>query len=220
MRIIPAILEKTRQGFISQLNNLIPYFTHFHIDIADGHFVPNKTIQIEDIYNLKLRTFDFRLLTLDFHLMVNDYKSEIDKLLALSKSITIHTVFIHLIPFEKNKLKSNTFPFTLGIVLNPDDDVSTHWETIKSFKAVQIMSVQPGFQGSPFLPHMLDKITELRKKEYKGKIYIDGGINEKTIPIILKNTSLPDTLCIGSYLKKNIPEKIKTLQLFTSPTIA
>ena len=150
--------------------------------------------------------------------MVNEYQSEIDKLLALSKTIAIHTVFVHLIPFEKKKLKSNTLPFTLGIVLSPDDDVSAHWETIKSFKAIQIMSVQPGFQGAPFLSHTLNKIIELREKEYKGKIYLDGGINEKTIPIILKNHSLPDALCVGSYLKENTAEKKELLHRVAGQT--
>lgn len=219
MHIIPAILEKTKEQVKDQINKLTPFFTHFQIDIADGLFVPNKTIQIKDIESLiKERQSNFKKITLDFHLMVNEYQSEIDTLLSLSQTVAIHTVFVHLLPFEKNKLKSDTLPFTLGIVLNPDDDLSTHWETVKSLKAIQIMSVQPGFQGAPFLPETLEKITELRKKEYTGEMYLDGGINEKTIPIILKNRSLPDALCIGSYLKEKIPQKIKILQSLTSPT--
>lgn len=219
MQIIPAILEKTKEQVQDQINKLTLFFTHFQIDIADGFFVPNKTIQIKDIESLiKERQSHFKKITFDFHLMVNEYQSEIDTLLSLSQTVAIHTVFVHLLPFEKSKPQLINVPFRLGIVLNPEDEVSTHWKIIQTFSAVQIMSVQPGFQGASFLPKTLEKITKLRKKEYIGEMYLDGGINEKTIPIILKNHSLPDALCIGSYLKEKIPQKIKILQSLISPT--
>src|SRR3989344_593450 len=211
MYIIPAILEKTNNGLVNQLYHLTPYFTRFHIDIADLQLVHNTTIQIEEITESTLTAMNKK--TFDFHLMVEKYQSEFEKLHELSSLITINTVFVHLTPFEKNRLKLNNTAFQLGIVLNPEDEVSAHWEVINTFSAIQIMSVQPGFQGASFLPETLEKINELREKKYPGKIYLDGGINDKTLPLILRSTHLPDVLCVGSYLKENSSEKLKLMNL-------
>jgi pentose-5-phosphate-3-epimerase len=75
------------------------------------------------------------------------------------------------------------------------------------------MSVVPGFQGSKFLPETLDKIEELRHFGYQSDIYLDGGINVTTLPLIYKRNHRPDFLCIGSYLTKsmNIAKSVKDL---------
>jgi pentose-5-phosphate-3-epimerase len=64
------------------------------------------------------------------------------------------------------------------------------------------MSVNPGRQGQPFLLETLKKIEQLRLLGYRNKIFLDGGINEKTIPEILAQKFLPDVLCPGSFLTK------------------
>ena len=91
------------------------------------------------------------------------------------------------------------WPFPLGIVLDPEDKVST---TIHSFPAVQIMTVVPGKQGQSFLPNNLDKITQLRKNGYTGQILIDGSVNAETLKLILQQKYRPDVLNVGSYLVK------------------
>lgn len=213
MRIIPAILEKTTDQFIEQLHRLHPYFAHFHIDIADGQLVPNNTPRIEDFIQLvKNKPQSFHQKIFDFHLMIEDFQSVLEKLQKLSQLIKINTVFIHLTPFERSKLKLSNFPFHLGIVLNPADEVLTNWEAIQRFSAVQIMSVHPGFQGTPFLPKVLNKITQLRQHGFEGIIYLDGGINEKTVSLILQNKNQPDVLCIGSYFRDNLQEKLHIFQ--------
>lgn len=214
MRIIPAILEQTNDQFINQLHTLIPYFTHFHIDIADGKFVPNTTIQIEEItetiLNQQMLT---NKRTFDFHLMVNNYQLDIEQLKKLSRLIAIHTVFVHIAPFEKSKLPPVEAPFQIGIALNPEDEISAHWEVIKTFTAVQVMSVHPGFQGSLFLPQTLEKITHLRQHGFRGAIYLDGGINDKTLLLIVRNKYCPNVLCVGSYLETNTSTKLKLTQV-------
>jgi pentose-5-phosphate-3-epimerase len=64
------------------------------------------------------------------------------------------------------------------------------------------MSVNPGFQGSPFLPEMLNKIEQLRNIGYRKEIFLDGAVNEKTISVILSKKYRPDFICPGSYLTK------------------
>lgn len=214
MEIIPAILEKTTDDLIRQLKNLRVCFSHFQIDIADGRFVPNRTVQIEDINNLKFRTLDFRLWTLDFHLMVDNPGLEINKLNQIMANIKIKTVLIHLRTSKNSQLVNPKFMtrFQLGIVLNPEDQIEDNWETIKDFPVIQIMSVRPGFQGAPFLPETLKKIIQLRGRGFGGKIYLDGGINNQSIPLILQNQHRPDALCVGSYLKQDASERLKSMK--------
>lgn len=206
MQIIPAVLEKNPEDFTKQINKLSPYFNHFQIDIADGKFVPNTTVQIEDIISAieQYNNIAIKQLIFDFHLMVQDYEAGI-KLLAQQQQITIKNVFIHYSLFPKYEILDARYsPITIGLVINPQDqieDLARQYD-LKKIKAIQIMSIDPGFQGQPFLPDTLNKIEQLRNLSYGNKIYLDGAVNEKTIPVILSKKFKPDILCVGSFFTK------------------
>ena len=76
------------------------------------------------------------------------------------------------------------------------------------------MSVNPGKQGSPFIPETLKKIEQLRLLGYRSKIFLDGGVNDQTLPLILNQKYLPDVLCPGSFLTraKDLEKNIKFLK--------
>lgn len=210
MLIYPSILEANINTFWSQIKKMVPIFPYLQIDIADGQFVPNKTIQIEEIIK-RISNFQFSIFKhqFEFHLMVNDYLKEIKKLKELKNFIKIEKVLIHLKAFKKTNyqlLSTKITNYSYGIVLNPEDDVKENWPMIKKFSTIQIMTVNPGFQGSPFLPENLKKINELRELGYQGIITLDGAINNKTLPIILKNKYLPDIVFPGSFLREE-PQK-------------
>lgn len=209
MLIYPSILEANINTFWTQIKKMTPIFPYLQIDIADGQFVPNKTIQIEEV----LTTFpNYELLitnyspSFEFHLMVNDYLKEIKKLKELIRFIKIKKVLIHLKALKQLNYQLPITNYSYGLVLNPEDDVKENWPMIKKFSTIQIMTVNPGFQGSPFLPENLKKINELRELGYQGIITLDGAINDKTLPIILKNKYLPDIVFPGSFLRKE-PQK-------------
>lgn len=229
MQVVPAILEKTPEEFIFQFNRLRPYFNHFQIDIADGQFVPNKTVQIEELSktieqysNITMKQFSF-----DFHLMVKDYKKEIKKLMRLlarrsldeggKKFVKIKNVLIH---YSLNPnfqfLISNFSCFAIGLVLDTPDQISDLGQKygLDKIPLIQIMTINPGFQGSPFLPEMLNKIEQLRISGYRNKILIDGSVNDKTLPIILARKYQPDILCVGSFLTKakDLKGRLKLLE--------
>lgn len=218
MKIVPSILETSITSFRRRIKDLAPLFSHFQIDIADGKFVNNKTVGIEDIPSA-MEQFDNKTMKrffFDFHLMVFNYKKEIIKLEKLAKSIQIKNVLIHLKAL-RNQPPAKQFnnltmeQFNLGLVLNPEEDVLANWPLILKFTSVQIMSVNPGFYGSPFLPQTLEKINVLRKLGFAGKIFLDGGINDQTLLTILKNNEKPDVLSIGNYLAEEPEEKLKIL---------
>ena len=214
MQTVPSILEKDINGLISQINKLSPYFPRFQIDIADGIFVPNKTVQIEEIKD----SLNKDCLLFDFHLMVKDYKKEIEKLEKLKKLIKINLILIHFSAISSRQWRdriSDFSPIPIGLTLNPQDQVDdlACKYNLNHIPFIQIMSVNPGFQGSPFLPETLNKIEQLRDKGYRKKIFLDGAVNEKTIPVILSKKYQPDFICPGSYLTKakDLEENVKYL---------
>lgn len=219
MHIIPALLTNTVTSLFAQYDNLSPYFSYFQIDIANGTFVPNTTVQVSEIIDyLASKPQDYlQSSTFDFHLMVNNYEQEIYKLSKQAKKINIQNVFIHFGVLQNYEDLSHRFSdFAIGIALNPEDSIDTLANScnLKTTPCIQIMTVSPGFQGSAFLPKMLKKIQQLRKHNYKGSIYLDGGINAQTLPVIAQLPSPPDYLGIGSYLSQaeDIAQRVEHMQ--------
>lgn len=202
MEIVPTILEKTAVNFLYQLKKLSLFFSHFQIDIGDGLLTPNKTIQIDELAAVfqQLNHETMKPLIFDFHLMVKDYENEIKKLLV-KNSLKIGSIFIHS-SLSPNYLSLTTnCPFPIGLVLTLEDQVS---DLVKKYdlnriQSIQIMTVKLGFQGTPFFPQALKKIGQLREAGYQNKIFIDGGVNEKTLPVIVSNKFQPDIVGVGSY---------------------
>ena len=206
MKIAPSIYEKTPADFLNQLTRLSFYFSYFQIDIADGIYTPNKTITVEEIN--KLLDSEFQTTTkmlFDFHLMVNNYEAEIQKIIKLKDKINIGAVLIPYSLHPNYSLLTKNYPTSLGLVLNSEDTVSNLVKDydIKTIPIIQIMTVHIGAQGNPFLAENLKKIEQLKNAGFPGKIFIDGGINDKTLPQILSQKYQPDVLCVGSYLTKN-----------------
>jgi ribulose-phosphate 3-epimerase len=204
MKIIPAILEKNLQDFEKQVGYFSKYFSQVQIDISDGLYTPQKTIDILEINDIES---DFSHIIFDFHLMVKNPSIEIAKIKNL-KNIKTNIVLIHIDQMENLEINE---PVNIGTVLNPEHQVSDYFETINEYPYVQIMTVHPGFQGQIFLEKNLSKIEELKELGFNGQILLDGGINDASLPLIAKNDIKPDFLCIGSYLKTNTEEKIPLL---------
>jgi len=192
MKIAVSLYEKTFKALLDQITKFSLYFSYFQIDISDGIYAPNKTVQIDEIKGVFPNHLVF-----DFHLMVNDYKTEIEKL-ENWKTGKLENILIHY------SLKPSLQP-PIGLVLNYDDkveDLKKDYD-LKKIPVIQIMTVEIGAQGNPFIPESLKKIEQLKNAGFGGKILLDGGINEKTLPQIIALKYKPDVLCVGSYLTKN-----------------
>jgi ribulose-phosphate 3-epimerase len=209
MNIIPAILTHTQDDFTSQIRALLPYYSRFQVDIADGKFVPNTTLQLDEIQKALKDLLDVSTIELDFHLMVKDYEAEIFRIKDITNIIKVNTVFIHaavITPQSLQQLLDTQSDFHIGLVLNPEDSISqiAHIYRLHTLPAIQIMTIHPGFQGQQFIPETLKKIQELRDLGFDNSIYIDGGVNEHSLPIITSSEYKPDYLCIGSYLTHHL----------------
>jgi len=149
---------------------------YIHIDVMDGHFVPNLTIGPEVIKKLRPLTTK----TFDVHLMISPVDNFIkDFADAGADIITFHpeatsdvSKTIRLIKDQNKKV---------GISLKPKSEISLIKDYLKEIDLVLIMSVEPGFGGQKFMPEVLDKTRTVRKlineQSLKVDIEIDGGIN-------------------------------------------
>ncbi len=148
----------------------------FHIDVMDGHFVPNITIGPVVVKHIRKVT----KLPLDVHLMIEEPQKYIDDFIASGADmITVHIETVHSSQFivYSNKLKRQGIK--VGISLNPNTPLTKIKPVLSFVDFVLVMSVNPGFSGQRFIPKVLPKIRELRAL-FKGDIAVDGGINDLT----------------------------------------
>lgn len=156
-----------------------------HIDVMDGHFVPNITMGPNVVAALRPLTGA----ALDVHLMITDPDRYIqDFAKAGADYLTVHAetcVHLHrtLQEIKKQGMKA-------GVALNPGTHVSAIEPVLEEADLVLIMTVNPGFGGQSFIHSTLKKIEELKSKliepRYSFIIEVDGGINEETLPLAKK----------------------------------
>ena len=210
IKISPSILSAD----FSQLGNEIKRLEDggadmIHVDVMDGHFVPNLTIGPPIIKALRKYT----KLPFDVHLMI----SPVDKFIKNFAEAGADIITIH--PEASNDLlnsikKIRSYNKKVGISLNPETSIDKVMPILDLIDLVLIMSVNPGFGGQKFIKETLDKVKILRKeidlKKIKTQIEIDGGINFETskiskqagVDIIVSGTTIFKEN--GGDLKKNI----------------
>ncbi len=205
-KIIPVILTNKREKLVIKLRKLKGLAKETQIDIADGKFVNNQTVGLEDLIQVRPH------LVTEVHLMVLKPESY----LIQAKKAGIRTVIFH---FESVKnistvlKKIKDFGFKRGLAINPETPVRKIKPYLKKLDLVLLMSVRPGFGGQKFLPSTIDKIKALRLMSKDIKIEVDGGINLSNAEKIAKAGA--DYLVVGVHLLNtpNIKKRFKQLQL-------
>ena len=210
IKISPSILSADFSKLGSEIQNLEKAKADLiHIDVMDGHFVPNITIGPEVINKLRKYTS----LPFDVHLMISPVHDFIKNFAeAGADIITIHPEATDDLVSSIQRIKS--FNKKAGVSLNPETSVKEVLPVLKLIDLVLVMSVNPGFGGQKFIKDTLEKVKILRKeidtKKLKTQIEIDGGINienSKTaikagVDIIVSGTTIFKEN--GGDLKKNI----------------
>ena len=158
---------------------------YIHVDVMDGHFVPNLTIGPLIVEALRPRT----RLPLDVHLMVE----EPDRLIAdfAKAGANILTVHAEATPHLHRTVQAiKELNVKAGVSLNPSTSVSAIEELLPFLDLILVMSVNPGFGGQSFISHVLPKIARLRKMldegGYSAELEVDGGVNEKTAASVVQ----------------------------------
>ncbi len=165
-----------------------------HIDVMDGHFVPNITIGPVVVKYIRRIT----KLPLDVHLMIDNPQDFIDEFVkAGSDMITVHIETISIAELKALSLELRKKKIKLGVSLNPGTPLSKIKGALSFIDFILIMSVNPGFSGQAFIPEVLPKIKELRSI-FGGDISVDGGVNDRVAGSIIKAGA--NILAAGSYI--------------------
>ncbi len=147
-----------------------------HVDVMDGHFVPNLTFGIPVLRDLKRATE----LPMDVHLMVERPEQLLDEYLEAGADwLTVHwEASTHL---DRMAAQIRQFGAKAGVALNPATPIEVLHDVLPSLDYVVLMSVNPGFAGQPFLPYVVEKARRLRDviedRSLHVKISMDGGVD-------------------------------------------
>ncbi|RLC60161.1 MAG: ribulose-phosphate 3-epimerase [Chloroflexi bacterium] len=199
-RLAEQVAEATRAGA-----------DYIHIDVMDGHFVPNISIGIPIVASLRPQTN----LPLDVHLMIQHPEQYVSQFADSGADIiTVHVEACSSLHRLIHSIKE--LNVKVGIALNPATTLTSIEEILPYLDLVLIMSVEPGYGGQSFIQSSLDKISRLRKmldnKKLNAELEVDGGITIDNAPGIVKAGA--NVLAIGSSIfnaKKGISQ---TMQMF------
>ena len=181
-----------------------------HIDVMDGHFVPNITIGPQVVQSLRKETS----ITFDVHLMIENPQKFIDSFAqAGADYITIHyEACENNLDEVINKIKSNNKK--TGISIKPKTPVNVLTPLLNKIDLVLIMSVEPGFGGQKYIETSTEKIRQLRTiSPEKLIIEVDGGINQNTAGLAVNAGA--DVLVAGAYIygAKDTKQAINSLKI-------
>ncbi|HON57028.1 MAG TPA: ribulose-phosphate 3-epimerase [bacterium] len=186
VEIAPSILSANFGKLNDEINEIKDKFKYLHIDVMDGHFVPNLSIGVPIVKSLRKEYPD---LMLDTHLMITNPAEFIEPFInAGSDIITFHRE----VTINPNLLieRIKKYGKKAGISINPDTDVKLLDCSFESADLILIMSVYPGFGGQKFIYSALKKIEYLKeqkiKNNYQYLIQVDGGVNVDTAPLLIK----------------------------------
>jgi ribulose-phosphate 3-epimerase len=207
IQISPSILSAD----FNQLGNEIKRLEEagadmIHVDVMDGHFVPNLTMGPPVIKALRKYTklpFDVHLMISPVHKYIKDYAD------AGADIITIHPETTDNLEDSIQHIKK--LNKKIGISLNPETQIEVVKNFLEKIDLVLIMSVHPGFGGQKFIPKVLDKIKELKKikdqQNLNFDIEVDGGINFDNNKLVIKAGA--NILVSGTTIFKNNNGNIK-----------
>jgi ribulose-phosphate 3-epimerase len=187
-----------------------------HVDVMDGHFVPNITMGPPVVASIRKVT----TLPLDVHLMIEDPDAYVQAFAdAGADWISVHVEACRHLDRTLQLIRScGAKP---GVVLNPATSLSTLDETLRLVDYVLVMTVNPGFGGQRFLPYTLEKVQRLRKVvQHKGlsaKIEVDGGIGLENVPDLVRSGA--DILVVGSQIfgAPDPAEAVRKLKALAEP---
>jgi len=203
IKIAPSILAANLLKIEQEVLNVVEAGADYlHIDIMDGHYVPNITFGSNFVKSIR----PISNITLDVHLMISPVKQYVESFVNAGADIISFHPEADSNP-EKIIEKIKSLDCRCGIAVHPKIEIKDIEKYIPLIDLIIVMTVVPGFGGQNFMENQLTKISKLNelriKKGLKFEIEIDGGINDKTSKLCIDRGA--DVLVAGSYIY-NSPE--------------
>lgn len=211
VKVAPSILSADFSRLAEEIKKVEKYADMLHVDVMDGHFVPNITFGPPVVASIRKIT----RLPLDVHLMIENPDKFVDEFAdAGADSITVHVEAATHLNRTISRLKGRNVK--AAVSLNPATPLSLLDYTLEDVDMVLLMTVNPGFGGQKFIESVLPKIRKLKEiimqKKLKTEIQVDGGINAETARMAVSAGA--DIIVAGSYIygSRNPSEAIKSLR--------
>ena len=217
-KIAPSILSADFSRLGEEVKAVEKAGAHLiHVDVMDGHFVPNITIGPVVVQGLRKLTS----LPLDVHLMIEEPERYVEVFAeAGSDWITIHAEACS--PLRQTIRKLRQLKVRPGVVVNPSTSLKTLYPILDQVDYVLVMSVHPGFGGQPLIPSTLRKVAQLRRivdRDYPSvEIEVDGGIKVENITDVARAGADIFVLGTGIFKTKNYKETIRKLKKMIKET--
>ncbi|MFA6917729.1 MAG: ribulose-phosphate 3-epimerase [Candidatus Gracilibacteria bacterium] len=193
IKIAPSILSADFGKLNAEIKTVEKYADLIHVDVMDGHFVPNITIGAPVVAKMK------SVKPLDVHLMIeNPEKYVEDFAKAGAAIITVHAEACKNLSGLLKKIRG--LGVKAGVSVKPGTPVSRIFSVLDLVDMVLVMTVEPGFGGQKFMEDMMMKVRALRAKKKHLDIEVDGGINDETAKIAVWAGA--NVLVAGNYIFK------------------
>jgi ribulose-phosphate 3-epimerase len=214
IRIAPSILSANFAALGEDIRKVEEAGAQLlHIDVMDGHFVPNITIGPVVLKSIRKITG----LPLDVHLMISDPDKYIPAFAdAGADMITVHTEATVHLDRTLNFIRSHKVG--VGVSINPATPVSSIQHVFELIDLLLVMSVNPGFGGQKFIPYTVDKIRQAKRiieeKKLACEIEVDGGIDTALLPTVIDAGA--SVLVVGSAIFGNSNPGAKVKEMLES----
>lgn len=201
--IIPAVIAKTQQELDDIFDKIGTHAFLLQLDVMDGEFVPNNSLDFD--FEVPVEKYAY-----EAHLMVQDPGEWVDRHHQKVETIIAHLEAVENPPKLIESIKSRQRK--AAFALNPETEIDAIRDFLPELDQVLVMTVHPGFYGSPFLPEVMEKIRALRELKPDLEIEVDGGITPDTIEMV--DEAGANMFVSGSYLIRSddIQERMNTLR--------